>query len=332
MSIEIKTQTLEPRRHTFGHVARRLGADKPASRYDEGTFDLQPTDNFHYKPLWDPERWVYDARRTAVTMEDWYALRDPRQYYYATYNIARAGMQQATEKAFSFVEKRAMLAAVDADWQAMLADYLLPMRHVAWGGNMNMTAIAEKGYGTAITAPCMFCAADQLGMAQIISRIGLLLDDSTGTSLDTAKDTWLKAPYWQDIRRVVEDSLVTDDWFELYVAQTIALDGVLHRLVFERFDAAGQSHGAAPVSMLTEFMSDWRAETQRWALAVITRAAAENDDNRRLISGWAKTWVDAVTDASRPLVAHVLGGNQSAAADAARDEVLDLCRKAGLAV
>lgn len=330
MSIEIKTQTLEPRRHTFGHVARRLGADKPASRYDEGTFDLQPTDNFHYKPLWDPDRWVYDERRTAVTMEDWYALRDPRQYYYATYNIARANMQQATEKNFAFVEKRNMLAGIDADWRAMLADTLLPMRHVAWGGNMNMTCIAEKGYGTAVTAPSMFCAADHLGMAQIISRIGLLMDDSTGTSLDAAKASWLEAPHWQGIRRLVETSFVTDDWFELYVAQTVALDGVLHRVVFDHVDAAGQTHGAAAVSMLTEFMSDWRAETERWAMAVIKQAAAENEENHRLISGWAGSWVEAVTDAARPLSDHALA-DKGAAADAARDAVLAACRKAGIA-
>lgn len=332
MSIDIKTVTLEPRRHTFGHIARRLGADKPASRYDEGTLDLQPTDNFHYKPLWDPERWVYDTRRTAVVMADWYALRDPRQYYYATYNIARANMQQATERTFEFVEKRDLLAGLDADWRDMQAAYLLPMRHVCWGGNMNMTAIADRGYGTAVTAPSLFAAADQLGMAQLVSRIGLMLDGGTGASLEAAKETWLKAPYWQDIRRAVEDSLVVTDWFELFVVQTVALDGILHRLVFDRFDTAGQSHGAAAVSMLCEFMTAWREENEPWAYAVIKAAAAESADNRRLLSDWAARWTETVATAARPLVAHVLGDNQGAAADAARAEVLEACRKAGLDV
>ncbi len=51
MTIQIKTIDLEPKRQTFGHVARRLGGDKTASRYLEGTLDVQATDNFHYKPL-----------------------------------------------------------------------------------------------------------------------------------------------------------------------------------------------------------------------------------------------------------------------------------------
>ncbi|MGB9027181.1 MAG: phenol hydroxylase, partial [Rhodomicrobium sp.] len=72
MTIQIKTIDLEPKRQTFGHVARRLGGDKTASRYLEGTLDVQATDNFHYKPLWETEYWHYDTRKTAVKMADWY--------------------------------------------------------------------------------------------------------------------------------------------------------------------------------------------------------------------------------------------------------------------
>ena len=52
---------------------------------------------------------------------------------------------------------------------------------------MNMTEICQRGYGTAVTAPCIFSAGDHLGMAQIVSRIGLELDGQTGASLDAAK-------------------------------------------------------------------------------------------------------------------------------------------------
>lgn len=332
MTIDIKTINVEPRRHTFGHVARRLGGDKPASRYDEATMDLQATDHFHYKPLWEPEYWTYDQRKTALKMEDWYALRDPRQYYYATYNIARANMQQSVERNFGFVEKRAMLDQMDADWRALVMDYLLPMRHVAWGANMNMASICDRGYGTALTAPSIFTAADQLGMAQIISRIGLMLDGSTGASLDAAKDTWMTAPYWQGIRKAVEDSLVLKDPMELYTAQTLAFDGILHRLVFDRFDAAGQKHGAAGLSMLTEFMVEWRTDHEKWVDAVLKVAAAESAENAALLSNWAKTWIDTVADAARPLAAHVLGDNSGGAVDEIKAEMAARCAKLGLTV
>ncbi|KAF7961669.1 hypothetical protein AWV80_30510 [Cupriavidus sp. UYMU48A] len=44
-------------------------------------YDLQPETSFHYRPLWQPQYELYDARRTQVVMQDWYALKDPRQFY-----------------------------------------------------------------------------------------------------------------------------------------------------------------------------------------------------------------------------------------------------------
>ena len=47
MQIDIKTSSVVQLRHTFSHVARYLGGDKPASRYQEATIGLQPEVNFH---------------------------------------------------------------------------------------------------------------------------------------------------------------------------------------------------------------------------------------------------------------------------------------------
>ena len=53
MSLDIQSVQIKPIRETFGHVERRIGSGKPASRYEEVTFDLQPTSNFHYLPTYD---------------------------------------------------------------------------------------------------------------------------------------------------------------------------------------------------------------------------------------------------------------------------------------
>ena len=47
-----------------------------------------------------------------------------------------------------------------------------------------------------------------LGLAQYLSRIGLLLDGNQGTSLVEGKARWLDDPMWQGLRRVVEDTMV----------------------------------------------------------------------------------------------------------------------------
>ncbi len=332
MSIDLKTLNVKPRRQTFGHIARRFGEDRPATRYEEGVLDVQATDHFHYRPLWAPQYELYDASRTAIVTEDWYALRDPRQLYYATYNISRTGMRQAAERHFDFVEKRNMLDNLTPEWREKVENYLLPLRHVAWGANMNAAQICDQGYGTAVTAPAIFTAGDQLGIAQTISQIGIALSGGNGEALDRAKDQWMTAGYWQGVRKLVEDSLVLEDWFEVFVAQNLVIDGLVYPLVYESFDGEGQKHGAAAVSMLSEFMSEWFADHSRWADGVVKTAAAESEANATRLSTWFADWRDRTASALRPLAAYVLGDAGDAAVDGAVETLNARAAKLGLSV
>lgn len=137
MNIDIQAEALTPRRQTFSYLARRFGADRPASRYEEATFDVQPTTNFHYRPLYAPEFEIFDPRRTRIAMRDWYVFKDPRQFYYATYNVSRAAMQAAFDSKLAFVEKSALLDLVEPGWRETMASALLLMRHCEWGANLN---------------------------------------------------------------------------------------------------------------------------------------------------------------------------------------------------
>jgi phenol/toluene 2-monooxygenase (NADH) P1/A1 len=83
-SIDLQAREIKALRTTYTHVARYVGADKAPTRYQEATFGAQPTANFHYRPTWEPEYELFDASRSAIKLADWYVLRDPRQYYYAS--------------------------------------------------------------------------------------------------------------------------------------------------------------------------------------------------------------------------------------------------------
>jgi phenol hydroxylase P1 protein len=240
-------------------------------------------------------------------MADWYALRDPRQYYYATYNIARSAFAQAADKAFAFVEERKLVQGLPKDWAELVAFYLLPLRHYEWGANMNAFTVADLGWGTALTSAAAFSGADRLGLAQHFSRIGLALDGGAGTSLLAAKQVWLDAPEWQPARKLVEDSFVVGDWFELFVAQYLAFDGIFHPLVFERFDAEGSTRGAFAVSLLMQPVTEWAVDHTRWVDAVVKIAAAESTANRDLLLRWFRAWTARATEAALPLAKKVLG-------------------------
>ncbi len=137
MQIDLRTVSITPLRQTYNHIAERLGADKPASRYIEGTMNVQPDANFHYRPTWDPQHELFDPRRTRLVMRDWYALKDPRQFYYGAYTQARARMQEVAEADFEFVEERGLADRYDDAARRKALDFYVPLRHVAWGANMN---------------------------------------------------------------------------------------------------------------------------------------------------------------------------------------------------
>lgn len=311
MQIDLRTVSIEPLRNTFDHLARRFG-DKPASRYQEGSYDIQAAENLHYKPTWDPDQALYDTSITRIVMADWYALKDPRQFYYSTYTLARARQQDAVEADFRFVESRGLAEALPGDLRKIALDVLVPLRHAAWGANLNNTFICGYGYATAFTQPCMYHAMDNLGIAQYLSRVGLMLGDVE--ALEAGKHAWLNDTAWQPLRRYVEDCLVLRDPFELFVAQNVALDGLLYPLVYDRIvDDHLSPKGGSAVSMLTQFMGDWFDETRKWVDAVLKVAAAESDHNREVLREWSEAWCARAAAAVLPVVELALGAEADAA-------------------
>ena len=332
MSIDLKTASVDPIRRTFDHLVDKLGPDKKPTRYQEAVWGLQPKLNFHYRPTWDPEHDLYDPGRTALVMEDFDDLVDPRQYYYGTWTIQRGKQQHSQEKNFDFVENRGLLTGFDSAWKEKIKALVVPLRHVAWAANTNNSYIAAYGFGAPVTSACSMHSMDELGIAQYITRIGLIIDDNDPAGLDTAKTAWLSDQKWQPMRALAEESMVTKDWFELFLLQNFLIDGTVHPLVFNRFDREVIAHGGAVFSMLTEFMVDWYAESTRWVDAVLKRAAAESDANKRLLDGWVAAWMPRVQGALHPLADFAFNGQGAEVIDGLVDELMARAGKAGLSV
>lgn len=329
MTIDLKTVDIKPLRHTYAHVAQYIGGDKTASRYQEGTMGAQPAVNFHYRPTWDPAHELFDSARTEIRMENWYALKDPRQFYYASWTMTRARQQDTMESNFEFVESRGMFDLIPETLAAQALRVLVPLRHVAWGGNMNNSQICAVGYGTAFTAPSMFHAMDNLGVAQYLTRLALSM--SGPEVLDEAKDAWMNDPVWQTLRRYVEDTLVLADPVELYVAQNVALDGLLYPLIYDRFiDGHVALAGGSAVAMLTSFMPEWHDESARWIDAVVKTMAAESEDNKALLTQWVRTWEAQAAAALLPVAELAFPGSGHSALDEVRQQLRTRLAKLGI--
>lgn len=328
MQMDLRTVSITPLRQTFGHLARRMGADKPASRYMEATMDLQPVENFHYRPTWDPQHDIFDTSRTKISMKDWYALKDPRQYYYGAWTLARGRMQETTEADFDLVEELGLAGAYSEEGKQLALSVLLPLRHVAWGSNINNSYISAYGYGIAITQSAIYATMDQLGIAQYITRLGMAFNDLD--ALAAAKQEWLNGADWLELRHAIEDMMVTEDWFELLVAQDFALEGLLYPLIYEHFNNKLNAEYGPVFSMLTRFQREWYAENVKWVDAALKAAAADNPENKALLAGWINSWRDRAAKVLAPIAAKAFGAQGATILEEVVEQLNARAAKAGI--
>ena len=100
--------------------------------------------------------------------------------------MGRLVLGQNVSQAAQFVESRGLAARMgDAQKRHALA-VLMPLRHAAWGANMNNASVCAYGYGTAFTAPVIGPLIERFGAHRVcivsfvavaaLTGVGFLVD------------------------------------------------------------------------------------------------------------------------------------------------------------
>ena len=325
MQYELRTQVIEPQRKTFDHLVARFG-DRPASRYEEGSFDIQAKENFHYRPLWNPSVEIYDEAFSVLRLTDPYSFTDPRQFYYAPYVTSRAAMSDAFGATLSYLESRGLLERLPEGWRDVLAQLVIPLRHYESGAQLISTAAARFGFGTTITQCAAYAAFDRIGNAQLISRLGIALDGGTAGLLEDAKQSWIEDEALQGLRKLVEETIVENDWALALIALDVT-DQLLYRVLFSHLDDAALTGGAPAYSLASQHLTDWFKDQRRW-LDALYRAWTSDPElgaaNAETIASAVSGAVDRAVAALRPLAARadaLVGAGCETALDAIAAEV-----------
>ena len=306
MQYELRYQVIEPKRNTYQNVIDRLG-DQPATRYQEATLDVEPRENFHYRPTWIEGRELYDPGYTALRLADPYTFADPRGFYYTPYVTSRAALHDEFGKTLGYLEERELLAKLPQPWRAVLSDVVIPLRHYESGAQLVSVAGARFAYGTSLEQCCTFAAFDRIGNAQMLSRVGIALAQGTGDALTAAKRAWLDATHLQPLRRLTEQLMVTDDWAEGLLAVDY-LDSLLYPLVYSGLDERALLGGAGAYSLFAQHLTRWFADQRKWLDALVT---AWQDDpehgpaNKDHLDRIAGTWKPRAEEAAIALSAAI---------------------------
>ncbi|MGJ3508454.1 hypothetical protein [Enemella sp. A6] len=308
MQYELKTQIIEPVRHTFDHVAARYG-DKPATRYQEGTIDLQATENFHYRPTWDPEHELYDPDYSALKLTDPYSFTDPRQYFYTPYVTNRAQMHDAFGKTLDYVSSHNLFDRTPEDWKRLIGEIVIPLRHYESGCQMVYSGAARFSYGATISQCCVYEGFDRVGNAQLISRVGITLGEQTSSVLASAKSLWMESEAWQPLRRYTEEALVEKDWAVGVIASDL-IDKLLDTLIYRHLDEEALISGAGAYSLLAQHVGTWYKDHRKWLDGLYKAWLADEElgeANKEVLSKIVNTWLPKAVDAVRAIAEHADG-------------------------
>jgi phenol hydroxylase P1 protein len=316
MQIELRTQVIEPERKTFTNLVNRFG-DRPASRYEEGSIDIQSVANFHYRPLWSADHEIYDADYSAFKLEDPYSFTDPRQLYYAPYVQSRSAMNDAFVKTIAYVETKDLLQKLPAGWDAVVGELLVPLRHWEAGAELVSVEGSRWAYGTTIDQCCIFAAFDRIGNAQNLSRMGIVYGEGHDGALATAKTRWLEAAELQGLRRLIEEVLAGTTGQD-YAAKLLTVDltdRLLYDLLYTHLDEAALTSGAGAYSLIAQHFASWFADQRRWIDQLVKTWFADatyGDSNRAafnevLATRWTQI-VEAVSDFAAAVDARVDAG------------------------
>lgn len=291
MQYELRYQVIEQKRQSYQNVIDRFG-DQPASRYLEATLDVEPRENFHYRPTWAQDRELYDERFSALRLTDPYAYTDPRQYYYTPYVTNRAALHDEFGKTLTYLEERELLARMPDAWRAILASVVVPLRHYESGAQLVSVTGARFAYGTSLEQCCTFAAFDRIGNAQMLSRVGIALAVGTADVLTTAKQEWLDSDHLQPLRRLTEETMIVEDWAEGLLAVDI-IDSLIYPLLYTGLDDRALLEGAGAYSLFAQHLNTWFKDQRKWLDALITawREDPENGEaNQAHLARIDETW------------------------------------------
>lgn len=294
-------ESIKPIRTTYKYMSG-LKVKRPTT-YDEATYNLEPKENFHYRPIWNRDIKIFDETITKVKCEDWEQFRDPAKLYYATYCYSRADFQARIKGQFETADRFGLFKNMDPSMVDTLREFLPVLRHVIFGEAIAFMYIGRAAVGTAIEQCATYQCYDQMGTAQLITRMCVELEEQCPTILKDGKQKWMEDEKYQKLRALIENLMVTWDWAEAMVAINLILDSILYPLFFEKMTTVAVKNEAGVYLSFSQFFMEMFEYERNYSIALVKMLLADRPENKEVIVSYVDKWLPLVIEAVKPVLA-----------------------------
>jgi hypothetical protein len=285
-------------------------AKRRSTLYEDVTIDTQPSIHRHMRQGWlvsfEDGRGTWNDDSTALRCSDWYAFRDPGEWWERPFYQVGSRFEVQIQGAVRAAEREHLFDDFRPEWVEFLkANLQVPAfaEHGVWLGT---ASAARDSLSDSLTHCIALQAALKQRLAQSLVLYAMDLEPHFGPlPVEAAKARWLEHPAWQPTRRFVERLHHITDWGEVLVAANLCYEPVVGATIRRELGIRAATVNGdtvtpvlAHVSQLeSAWISDWTSAFVQMMLADPKHGA----HNREVIAGWLADWVEMAQDASAAL-------------------------------
>ncbi len=295
-------------------------AKRRATLYEDVTIDTQPSVHRHLNRGWpvsfEDGRGTWDDASTALRSTDWFAFRDPGEYWERPYYQREAAIEQQIDGAMRSAVEQGLIDDFSPEWIEFLRASLQVPAYVEHGLWFALATIGRACLSDSVATCVCLQAAMKQRSAQALVLYAMDLEQHHGSfPIAAAREAFLRDAAWQPTRRYLERLAATADWGEVIVAANLCFEPVVGTLLRRELGIrAAAANGDTVTPVLARVATQEWEWAQAWSTELVRFLSSDREHgehNRTVIDRWIADWEPLASEAAlalAPLAAQIPRG------------------------
>ena len=282
-------------------------AKRRATLYEDVTIDTQPSVHRHLGRGWpvrfEDGRGTWDDASTALQSTDWFAFRDPGEYWERPYYQRETAIEQQIDGALQSAAEQGLIDDFSPQWVEFLRTSLQVPAYVEHGLWFALATVGRACLSDSVATCVCLQAAMKQRSAQALVLYAMDLERHHGPfPIEAARDAFLSEAAWQPTRRYLERLAATPDWGEVIVAANLCFEPIVGTLLRRELGIrAAAANGDTVTPVLARVASQEWEWAQAWSTELVRFLSADpahGAENREVVEQWVADWEPRANEAA----------------------------------